>query len=367
MNILITGSNGFIAKNLIVKLKEKKYNILEFKRGDSLKLLRENIIKSNIIFHLAGENRSNKDQLFIKNNVLLTKNICDILKNEKLETPVLFSSSIHSDRLTVYGKSKKRAEILLNDLCKENNNPVKIYSLPGVFGKWSKPFYNSVVATFCHSITRDLEINIMEPEKLIKLIYVDDLISDFLNSIENIQFGFKRTEVNPQYEISVKELANTLLNFKSYRENLLTDKVGEGLIRKLYATFLTYLPIEKSSYEIAEYKDERGRFVEMLKTKDSGQFSFFTAQPGVIRGGHYHHSKSEKFLVLKGRAKFRIVNILTKEYKEIYLSADKPKIIESIPGWSHDIKNIGNDELIVMLWANEIFDKKNPDTFMFEI
>ena len=367
MKILVTGSNGFIAKNLIVMLNEKNYNILEFKRGDSLELLEKQIIKADIIFHLAGENRSNNDELFIKNNILLTKEICDILKNNNLKIPVLFSSSIHSENHTVYGKSKKQAENLLYDLYKENNNPVLIYNLPGVFGKWSKPFYNSVVSTFCHSIANDLEINIIEPNKIIKLIYIDDLIKNFLISIKNFEFGFNKVEVKPEYQISVRDLANTLLNFKIYRENLFTDRVGEGLIKKLYSTFLTYLPIERCFYEIASHSDQRGRFVEMLKTKDSGQFSFFTAKPGITRGGHYHHSKSEKFLVLQGKALFRLVHIVSKEYKEIELFADNPLIVESIPGWTHDIKNIGNEELIVMLWANEIFDKENPDTFIYEI
>ena len=367
MRILVTGSNGFIAKNLIVSLKENKYNILEFKRGDSLELLEKKIIKANIIFHLAGENRSDDDELFIKNNIILTREICNFLKKNNLRIPILFSSSIHSERHTAYGKSKKQAEKLLYDLYKENNNPVLIYSLPGVFGKWSRPFYNSVVSTFCHSIANGLEINILEPEKIIKLIYIDDLIKHFLFSIKNFELGFNKAEVKPEYEISVKDLANTLLNFKTYRETLFTDRVGEGLIKKLYSTFLTYLPIEKCFYEITSHSDQRGRFVEMLKTKDSGQFSFFTAKPGVTRGGHYHHSKSEKFLVLQGKALFRLVHIITKEYKEIEMIADKPLIVESIPGWTHDIKNIGNEELIVMLWANEIFDKENPDTFIHEI
>lgn len=367
MNILVTGSNGFIAKNLIVRLKELDHHILYFRRGDSLNLLKENIIKSNFIFHLAGENRTNNDELFIKNNIILTKEICNILKDMNLKIPVIFSSSIHSDRHTEYGKSKKKAESLLTDLNKENNNPLMIYSLPGIFGKWSKPFYNSVVATFCHSIANDLKIKIMEPEKKIKLVYIDDLINHFIKSIDKIQSGISQPEVEPQYQITVKELANKISNFKFFRETLFTDKVGEGLIRKLYSTYLTFIPIEKSFYEIASHQDERGRFVEMLKTRDSGQFSFFTAKPGITRGGHYHHSKSEKFLVLQGKARFRLVNILTKEFKEINLASENTVIVESIPGWSHDIKNIGNDELIVMLWANEIFDKENPDTYIFEI
>ena len=367
MSILITGSNGFIAKNLIIRLKEHSLKIIEFNKSDDINLLKEKIAKSDVIIHLAGENRTTNKDLFIKNNIKLTEEICNIIKSNDFNIPLLFSSSIHSNLPTYYGKSKKKAEDLLIDLYKVTNNPVKIFKLPGVFGKWSKPFYNSVVSTFCHSIANDLEINIKDPNKLIKLIYIDDLVNEFILSIKNFKSGLMYGEVNPSYEISIKELATIIRNFKNSRKILFTEKVGKGLIKRLYSTYLTYLPFEESYYEVPVYEDKRGKFIEMLKTIDSGQFSFFSAKPGITRGGHYHNTKSEKFLLIKGKAKFRFSHVLTKEYKEIFLSEEKPIIVDTIPGWSHEITNIGEDEMIVMLWANEIFDKDNPDTFTFKI
>ena len=367
MKILVTGSNGFIAKNLIVKLKEHKYEVLEFNRKDNFLNLHEKISNCDLIFHLAGENRSEKEESFIKSNINLTKEICRICSFNKLKIPLIFSSSIHSNKSTPYGKSKKIAENSLRDLNLSNKNPIKIYRLPGVFGKWCKPFYNSVVATFSHSLANNLEMNIINPDNIIQLIYIDDLVNNFIFSINNFKEGLNYGIVEPIYKISVKHLAEILNSFKESRDKLFTEKVGNGLMKKLYATFTSYLPIDDSVYSIPSYSDKRGKFVEMLKTKESGQISFFTAKPGVTRGGHYHHSKIEKFLVIKGKAKFRFMHILTKEFKEIYLTDNNTQIVESIPGWSHDIKNIGNEEMIVMLWANEIFDKNNPDTFIFEL
>ena len=367
MSILITGSKGFIAKNLILKLKENNFDIVEFNRSDDYYSLKEKIAKSDIIIHLAGQNRADKKELFINNNIKLTEQICNIIKSNNHNIPLLFSSSIHSNQPTDYGKSKLIAENLLISLYKETNNPIKIFNLPGVFGKWSKPFYNSVVSTFCHSIANGLEIYINDPNKIIKLIYIDDLVDEFINSIINFKSGLEYGIINPTYKISIKELANTIKRFSNLREKLYTDKVGTGLIKKLYSTYLTYLPFEKSFYEIPVYKDNRGKFAEMLKTIDSGQFSFFSAKPGITRGGHYHHTKSEKFLLIKGKAKFRFSHVLNKEYKEIFLSEEKPIIVETIPGWSHEITNIGEDEMFIMLWANEIFDKDNPDTYSYKI
>lgn len=367
MNILITGSSGFIAKNLIIRLKENSFKIIEFNRSHNNNLLKDKIAKSDIIVHLAGENRSTNEELFINNNIKLTEEICNIIKFNNFRIPLLFSSSIHSSLPNKYGRSKQKAENLLIDLYKETNNPINIFKLPGVFGKWSKPFYNSVVSTFCHSVANNLEIQINDPNKIIKLIYIDDLVNEFIFTIKNFKSGLKFGDIKPCYEISIKELANKIKNLKNLRENLYTDKVGKGLIKKLYSTYLTYLPFEESFYEIPVHKDSRGNFIEILKTTDSGQFSYFSAKPGITRGGHYHHTKSEKFLLIKGKAKFRFSNILTKEYKEIFLSEEKPIIVDTIPGWSHDITNIGENEMIVLLWANEIFDEDNPDTFIHKI
>ena len=200
-----------------------------------------------------------------------------------------------------------------------------------------------------------------------QLIYIDDLIKHFLSIMDGalVEPGFN--DVNPVYEITVGDLAKKLKKFKESRQNLLTEPVGTGLDRALHSTYLSYLEPEQFSYELTQYKDSRGVFVEMLKTKSSGQFSYFTAHPGTTRGGHYHHTKTEKFLIVQGTARFRFFHLLTGELIEMVVSSDKAEIVDTIPGWVHDVTNIGERELIVMLWANEIFDELQPDTVMCEM
>ena len=248
-------------------------------------------------------------------------------------------------------------------LNKANGNPVYIYRLPNVFGKWARPNYNSAVATFCHNIARDLPVQINDPDAMVNLVYVDDVIASFLRVLEGEAQSTPFVGVEPVYQITVGELASQLYRFKATRDNLITERVGSGLVRALYSTYVSYLPPESFTYTVPQHGDERGVFVEMLKTPDAGQFSFFTAHPGVTRGGHYHHSKTEKFLVIKGQACFRFRHMISGEFYELHTSGARPEIVETVPGWTHDITNIGEDELVCMLWANEIFDRDSPDTF----
>jgi UDP-2-acetamido-2,6-beta-L-arabino-hexul-4-ose reductase len=244
--------------------------------------------------------------------------------------------------------------------------PAVIFRLPGVFGKWCKPNYNSVVATFCHNIARGLPIQINDPMAHLSLVYLDDVISALIDAID-APTGTSEGVVLPEYTTTLGELADQILAFEHCRSSLITERVGTGLVRALYATYISYLPEERFSYELPQYSDPRGVFVEMLKTIDSGQFSYFTAGPGITRGGHYHHSKTEKFLVIKGKALFRFRHLLTNEFIVFHVAGEQARVVDTIPGWSHDITNVGNDEMIVMLWANEIFDRKNPDTVTNEV
>ena len=368
MKILVTGSKGFIGKNLVYKLKEnKKYKLFEYVKGDDLIDLEEKLDKSDFLIHLAGENRTQNLNEFKLNNIDLTKNICKTIKKIKKEIPIIFTSSIQVFNNSPYGKSKKEAENILYELYVKSNNPIRIYRLPGVFGKWCKPQYNSVVSTFCYLISRNKEITISDPKKKIKLIFIDDLVDELYNSISSTINSFSFGRVDPIYELTIEELAKNLRKFYKSRAELTIENVGTGFQRKLYSTYLSYLPISNCSYKLPLHSDERGKFVEILKTKNSGQFSYFTAGPGITRGGHYHHTKSEKFLVLKGKAKFKFRNLQSGQLEEIYTSDKEPTIVESIPGWSHDIKNIGKDDLIVFLWANEIFDREKPDTYKHEL
>ena len=232
-----------------------------------------------------------------------------------------------------------------------------------IFGKWSKPNYNSAVATFCYNIANDLPIQINDENAAIRLVYIDDVVETIWDILNHKYQANESFEIQPEYNITVGKLAETIRGFKASRETLITDQVGVGLTRALYSTYLSFLKPAQFDYTVPKYGDERGVFVEMLKTPDAGQFSYFTAHPGITRGGHYHHTKTEKFLVIKGKALFKFKHISTGEYYELETTGEEPRIVETVPGWTHDITNIGEDEMVVMLWANEIFDRAKPDTF----
>lgn len=366
MQVLITGANGFIGKNLITTLNElKDISILTFSKDDSLERLNTLVNQADIIFHLAGINRPENTDEFFSGNTELTQQLCLFISQSNKKIPIIMSSSIQALNESPYGQSKKQAEDALISLNKENQNPVFIYRLANVFGKWCKPNYNSVVATFCYNTIHHLPITINDPNAPLTLVYIDDVIKTFLQHINlnNDTSDDIFQEVTPCYQTTVGELATTLQAFHQQRHEMLIDHVGAGLTRALYATYISYLPKENFSYAVKKHEDPRGRFVEMLKTPSSGQFSYFTAHPGITRGGHYHHSKTEKFLVIKGTALFKFKNLITNEYYELVTTGDNPEIVDTATGWTHDITNIGDDEMIVMLWANEIFDPENPDTF----
>ena len=369
MRVLVTGANGFIGKNLLLRFQEKgDIDVVPFTREHSVDDLPTLLEGVDWVFHLAGINRPQNPDEFITGNAGLTERLCAALKSSGKQIPVVYTSSIQVERDNEYGSSKRAAETALLALQQDTGNPVYIFRLPNVFGKWARPNYNSAVATFCHNVARDLSIQINAPSAIIRLVYVDDVIDSFMALLAGIDSINTRIDnayvkVASEYRISVGELADQLYRFKATRDNLITEPVGTGLVRALYSTYVSYLPPERFTYPVQQHGDARGVFVEMLKTQDAGQFSFFTAHPGITRGGHYHHSKTEKFLVIKGKACFRFRHMLTDEYYELYTSGEHSEIVETVPGWTHDVTNVGDDELICMLWANEIFDRDKPDTF----
>jgi UDP-2-acetamido-2,6-beta-L-arabino-hexul-4-ose reductase len=367
LKVLVTGSDGFIGRNLLVKLVESSIDYICFTRGQSISDFSKLLEKVDFVFHLAGVNRPIDPVDFEKQNYGLTMALCNAIQNTGRAIPVVFTSSIQAASNNTYGASKKSAEDALLRFHADTRAPVYLYRLPNVFGKWARPNYNSVVATFCRNIAQDLPIRIDDSNKVVPLLYIDDLLESFIDILSNPLSGVYRPIPGPSYSISLGDLADKIKAFHSSRDTLVTEEVGNSLSRALYATYLSYLKPEQFAYEVPAYADSRGRFVEILKTKDSGQFSFFTAHPGVTRGGHYHHTKSEKFLVLQGLAKFRFRNIVTNESYELTVDGLKPKIVETIPGWTHDITNIGKNELIAMLWASEVFDRARPDTIASKI
>ena len=361
--VLVTGARGFIGKNLVVRLRElQRFCVTEFVRGDDLSTLPGLVAEADAVVHLAGENRPRDERAFAEVNTGLTVVICDAIQSSGRTVPLVLASSTQAESQNAYGKSKLAAEQAVQALAEATGNPAVIFRLPGVFGKWCKPNYNSVVATFCHNIAHGLPIQIHDPEAALRLVYVDDVVSALIAALDAPESGVIQGAAAPEYATTLGKLAEQIKAFGDCRVALLTERVGAGLVRALYATYVSYLPNDRFAYEVPLYADPRGVFVEMLKTPDCGQFSYFTAHPGVTRGGHYHHTKTEKFLVIRGRALFRFRHLLTGELFELTTSGEKPKVVDTIPGWAHDITNVGDDEMVVMLWANENFDRERPDT-----
>lgn len=361
MKILVTGAEGFIGRNLCLKLSEAGYDeILKIDRASSEEELKKAVTAADFIYHLAGVNRPVEEKEFSTGNHGLTQQIVDVLIENKLNTPVMISSSTQATCYNLYGTSKAAAEDTILKYAEQTKAKYYIYRFPNVFGKWCRPNYNSFIATFCHNIASEQDIHVNDPKAPVTLVYIDDVCSELISLLENHESGY--CEVKTQYQSTVGEVAEILYAFRNSRKTLISEAVGTGLTRALYSTYLSYLKPEQFSYSVPSYKDQRGVFCEMLKTKDAGQFSFFTAHPGITRGGHYHHTKNEKFLVIQGNATFKFEHTITGEKYEIHVGSGEYKIVETVPGWTHDITNTGTSELIVMLWANEIFDKNTPDT-----
>jgi UDP-2-acetamido-2,6-beta-L-arabino-hexul-4-ose reductase len=369
VRVLITGADGFIGKNLRQHLAEQKdIEVLAFGRQDDPLTFSQILDEVDFVFHLAGVNRPQDPQEFQSGNAGVTQSLCvavaEIAQKRGRKIPVVYASSVQAAQANPYGQSKKVAEDALFALQRERGAAVYVFRLPNVFGKWCKPNYNSVVATFCHNLTRGLPIMVNDPQVQLQLVYIDDVVNAFLGLLHSNALvgntGF--VDIAPVHSITVGELARTLQTFVDSRATLLTPPVGQGLMRALYSTYISYLGPDSFAYTVPAHTDARGVFVEMLKTPDCGQFSFFTAHPGFTRGGHYHHSKTEKFLVIKGRARFKFRHMQTGQTHELITTGDRPEVVDTVPGWTHDITNIGDSEMVVMLWANEIFDRDHPDT-----
>jgi len=372
MKLLVTGADGFVGRNLLQHLSERSdTQVVTFTRDSDEAQLPALLSGTDFVVHLAGVNRPHDPGDFEVGNVGFTGKLVEalvcLLRTTERRPVVVYASSIQAELDNPYGRSKRRAEELLLAAQAQHQIPVRIFRLPNVFGKWAKPNYNSAVATFCHNISRGLPIEVRDSAALLNLVYIDDVVAAILNLIDGRMGEASYCTVSPQYTTTVGRTAELIRGFSESRRTLLTDRVGVGLVRALYSTYVSYLPTNEFAYPVPQYQDARGVFVEMLKTPDTGQFSFFTAHPGATRGGHYHHSKTEKFLVIRGRALFRFRHVRTGECHELAAVGETPVIVETVPGWSHDITNVGDDELIVMLWANEIFDRERPDTVAFRV
>lgn len=361
--VAVTGANGFLGSNLILRLREQDYAVTAIARDTDLAEARAALGGADLIFHLAGANRCADDEEYFASNRDYSAFVASAVAEGGRKPLVVHSSSIKAADETAYGRSKRAGEDVLLDLGKAGAATVSIWRLPNLCGKWSRPNYNSVVATFCHNAARGLPLPIDDPDSRLSLLYIDDLIDQWLELIDDppVTSGF--AEPRNVHSLTVGELARTIEGFVAARERGEVSDVATGLRRALYASFVAALPITEARRALASHNDPRGSFVEFLKTGSSGQISCFTAVPGATRGGHYHHSKVEKFLVAHGRGRFRFRHALTGETYELVSSADEPAIVETIPGWAHDVTNIGDENLVVLSWANEPFDPERPDTY----
>ena len=381
MKILVTGAKGFIGKNLCAELEnirqgKAKYQgipadiaVMQFDIDTGPELLDEYCRDCDFVFHLAGVNRPEDPGEFMTGNFGFTSTLLDTLRKHCNACPVMISSSTQAALDNPYGKSKKAGEDLLFDYGKETGARIYVYRFPNVFGKWCKPNYNSVVATFCHNINRGLPITISDPSVQMNLVYIDDVVQELLRALSGnatmTEYGFSGVPV--VHSVKLGEIAELLNKFKSSRNDRSVHNTSDAFERKLYATYLSYLPGDGFAYPLKMNADGRGSFTEILRTLDRGQFSVNISKPGIIKGNHWHHTKNEKFLIVSGKGVIRFRQIDKEEIIEYHLSGDIMEAVDVPPGYTHNIENQGERDMVFFIWCNECFDPENPDTYFLEV
>ena len=380
MNILITGAKGFIGRNLVEALKcirdakDRTYNItfdiniLEYDIDSDEGLLDEYCKKADFVYNLAGVNRPDNQEEFMKGNFGFASLLLETLKKHNNTCPIVLSSSIQATLDNPYGKSKKAGEDLFFEYSKETGAKVLVYRFPNVFGKWSRPNYNSAVATFCNNIARDLPITVNDRNHIMTLVYIDDVVNELINALCNKENKVKEfCEVGTVYKITLGEIVDLLYSFKKSRECLAVPDTGDDFTNKLYATYLSYLPENEFSYPLKMNCDERGSFTEIIRTEVSGQFSVNISKPGITKGNHWHNTKNEKFVVVSGNGVIRFRKIGEDKVYEYFVSGDKIEVIDIPTGYTHNIENLGDTDMVTFMWANECFNPERPDTFYEEV
>jgi len=364
--ILVTGSKGFIGMNLCVALQRRAdIELLTFNSDNTLDELVTSAKSADIIFHLAGINRPNNNAEFLIGNTILTQKLCNMIANSGKRIPIVLSSSIQAEVNTLYGHSKYASEKALVEYNKLTGSPVYIYRFPNVFGKWSKPNYNTVVATFCYNITHGLPVKISNRGKIIRFLYVDDIVKAFLGIIDRDRHDTTQThyEIADTYSINLGELYDLLVEFAKNRRQGLIPDLENSFTKHLYSTFLSFHDASDLAYPASLKSDTRGWLLELIKSPKSGQIFVSSTQPGAIRGNHYHDSKVEKFCVIKGQGIIRLRSVLGGEVIEYHVNGKDIQIIDIPPGYTHSIENTSDVELLTLFWASEIFESHSPDTW----
>lgn len=389
MKILITGAYGFIGKNLICELKNKGYHDLCFcGRDTKIEELDKYTESCDFVFHLAGVNRPEHSEEFMEGNFNFTEKLLSLLKKHQNKAPLLCTSSTQALLDNPYGKSKLAGEELILGYGIEMGIKVYVYRLTNVFGKWCRPNYNSAVATFCYNVANDLPIEITDENRMMELVYIDDVVQAFIACLEGhiepyshkTQDG--RLDLSTVHKVSLGGMAELIKKFKSDRNTLEVPNMEDGFCKKLYSTYLSYLPEDQFSYPLKMNMDHRGSFTEILKTNSFGQVSVNISKPGITKGNHWHHTKTEKFLVVSGKGVIRFRKVTAESFKEdnqpfgdsdknkvieYQVSGDKLEVIDIPPGYTHNITNIGETDMVTVMWANESFDSQKPDTYFLEV
>jgi UDP-2-acetamido-2,6-beta-L-arabino-hexul-4-ose reductase len=366
-NILVTGSGGFIGSHIVAALKHTHATkVVEFRRQNSLLQLRELLLTADVIVHLAGINRPIAVEEFEEGNTALTATICQYLLESRKRPLFLFASSAQAVLDNPYGRSKRQAEEAIQAFTKQTGSRSVIFRLTNVFGKWSRPNYNSVVATFCYNVARGLPLTISDNSKRIDLVYIDDVVLTMLEAIENPPPATisRFQEVPNTISITLGDLAAQLQEFRQHRSTLCLPCFSDDFTQRLYATYVSYLEPSDFVYDLGKREDERGTLAEFLKSKQFGQIFVSRTKPGVTRGNHFHHTKAEKFLVLEGDAVIRLRRFGATQMVEHCVGGRDFRVVDIPPGYTHSIQNIGPTELIVLFWSSQIFDSKRPDTIM---
>ncbi|MBR3352196.1 MAG: NAD-dependent epimerase/dehydratase family protein [Lachnospiraceae bacterium] len=398
MKILVTGAKGFVGKNLVENLKNIKdgknrtrsiyvEEIYEYDIDSTVEQLEEYCSDCNFVFNLAGVNRPKKTEEFKEGNYGFASLLLDTLKKHDNKCPVMLSSSIQATLIgrygeSEYGKSKLMGEELFFGYGKNNGVKVLVYRFPNLFGKWCRPNYNSAVATFCNNIANDLPVQVNDRNTQLELLYIDDLIEEMFDALEGKEHHCEYEGLEPVNTISGKycyvpithkvtlgEIVDFLYEFEKQRETLIMPSIPDGsFVKKLYSTYLSYLPADKTVLNFKSNVDDRGSFTEVVKTLNCGQFSVNVSKPGITKGQHWHNSKWEMFMVVSGKALIQERKIGTDEIREFTVDGDHLQAVYMLPGYTHNIINLSEtDILITLMWANELFDKNHPDTFFEKV
>lgn len=369
MKVLVTGASGFIGRNLIASLHNLGYEVFAFDRESTEQELILYTKEADAVVHLAGINRPKNPSEFKEGNTDLTQQICDLLVQHQNQAPFVLSSSIQVSLDNAYGQSKRDAETIAKKHAVKNNSRIIIYRFSNLFGKWSRPNYNSVVATWCYNISRGLEVSLSDPNVTLTLEYIDDVVHELIRAINgnpNIDDEYIAT-VPVSHTVTLVELLNLIQSFKQSRIDLRIPDVADPLTRKLYSTYLSYLDINDFSYPLMTHSDNRGSFTEIFKNDHAGQVSVNISKPGITKGNHWHHSKIEKFLVVQGEGTFQFRHIITNEIIEYQINDKNMTVVDIPPGYTHNIINTGAIDLVTIIWVNEYYDPNNPDTYSMEV